>query len=857
MDAIGTTIAADVASHPEKSHEEAFAELCEMARRSDLPAETLARQALRVTEGADWRVARAAMEALLRRLDFATRDDLRIDRRPAAIFGEYRTRSRDRASTRPYRTVLLGVDPPSGSCDCPDFLRGSLGLCKHLLVVLSDLHAKPRKLAAALRTQSDAPKPILAWDPVRPLLGAGDWLDGVRLVGKNKPPTLRRRFDSRGTLKDAFSGHPARGKLIDELEAIARRDRHAPALAAMLQHERERLARVDAGIDLAANDLRGVKRKLYRYQVDGVRRFLANGRLLLADDMGLGKTTQAIAACHVLFAKGRVHRGLVVVPASLKSQWLREWHDTTDTPAAVVDGNPAERAKQYRGLRSGFLIVNYEQLLRDLDRIHALAPDIVVLDEAQRIKNWQTKTAVYVKSLCPRYRLVLTGTPMENRLGELASIFDWVDDFALEPKWRLAPWHTLSEGDAAGGRHGARNLDTLRARLAPAMLRRVRQDVLKQLPPRTDTRVPVELTPQQLDAHTDLDRPIAELISKSKRRPLTQPEFLQLMSLFTMQRIICNGLAQKSFDEMWPDCEGKPPTPARLEGLFAPKLGELRRLVADLVVAQERKVVVFSQWRRMLRLAGWAISDVLGEAGLAAVYFTGAESQRQRQASVVTFHDDPRVRVMFLSDAGGVGLNLQRAASACVNIELPWNPAVLEQRIGRIYRLGQNLPIDVYNLVSEQGIESRIATLVGDKRALFMGLFDGTSNEVRFEADGAIAQIARLIEPAELPDIAAAAGAAEDEAPQSIYNMGGVRDRDLDALADAAPAADASVRLAPSNGNALAAPAPADMSKLISSLSVRKTDSGGLAIEAPPEAAAALATLFGKMAELLAAQQPR
>ncbi len=848
--AIGATHAGD---HPEKSHEEAFAELCEMARRAPLPAELLARQALRVTEGADWRVARAAMEALLRRMDFATRDDLRIERRPTAIFGEYRTRSRGVGSTRPYRTVLLGVDPPAGSCDCPDFLRGSLGLCKHLLVVLRDLHAKPRKLAAALRKQSAAPKSILAWDPIRPLLGAGDWLDRVRLTSKDAPPALRRRFDSRGKLRDACYGrHPERGKLVDELRAIARRDRHAPALAAMLQDEHERLERAAAGIDLASRDLRGIKRKLYRYQIDGLRQFLATGRLLLADDMGLGKTTQAIAACHVLFDKGRVRRGIVVAPASLKSQWLREWRETTDAPVEVVDGNPAERAKQYRGLRSGFLIVNYEQLLRDLDRIHALAPDLVVLDEAQRIKNWATKTAVYVKSLRPRYRLVLTGTPMENRLDEIASIFDWVDDFALEPKWRLAPWHTLCESDAAGGRHGARNLDTLRARLAPAMLRRVRQDVLKQLPPRTDTRVPVELTPQQLDAHGELDQPIAELIAKSQKRPLRQAEFLQLMSLMTVQRIICNGLAQKHFDAMWPDCEGKRPTPARLEGLLSPKLAELRRLVADLAVAQERKVVVFSQWRRMLRLADWAISDVLGDAGLSAVFFTGAESQRQRQASVVAFHDDPRVRVMFLSDAGGVGLNLQRAASACVNVELPWNPAVLEQRIGRIYRLGQRRPIDVYNLVSEQGIESRIAQLVGDKRALFTGLFDGTSNEVRFEAAGSVVkQIARLVEAAALPDLPPAANDADDEEPAS-----GVRARDLDVLADATEPAPSPIEppAAVDSAHAGALATPADVTKLISALTVRRTDAGGLAIEAPPEAAAALATLFGKMAELLAAQ---
>src|SRR5690606_16849779 len=138
--------------------------------------------------------------------------------------------------------------------------------------------------------------------------------------------------------------------------------------------------------------------------------------------------------------------GLVIVPASLKPQWLREWRQTTDVPAEIVDGSPAERAARYASREPGFLILNYEQLLRDLEAIRAIEPELVVLDEAQRIKNYATKTATYVKRLAPTYRLVLTGTPFENHLEELASVLDWVDDVALAPKWRLVPWYTQWEG---------------------------------------------------------------------------------------------------------------------------------------------------------------------------------------------------------------------------------------------------------------------------------------------------------------------------------------------------------------------------------------------------------------------------
>src|SRR3990167_8109189 len=173
----------------------------------------------------------------------------------------------------------------------------------------------------------------------------------------------------------------------------------------------------------------------------------------------------------------------------------------------------------------------------------------------------------------------------------------------------------------------------------------------------------------------------------------------------------------------------------------------------------------------MLRLADWATREVLGRDAR-AVFFTGAEGQRRRTQNIVEFHDDPACRVLFATDAGGVGLNLQRAASACINVELPWNPAVLEQRIGRIYRLGQTRPIDVYNLVSEPGIESRISDLVGNKKALFTGLFDGTTDEVVFERSGSfLSRIERIVAPASEPTPARgveAADAEDDSAEREI-----------------------------------------------------------------------------------------
>ena len=453
-----------------------------------------------------------------------------------------------------------------------------------------------------------------------------------------------------------------------------------------------------------------------------------------------------------------------------------------------------------------------------------------------------------MKRLEPPYRLVLTGTPMENRLDELASIVEWVDDFALEPKWRLAAWHTTPvDGKAEIG--GARNLDTLRRRLATCMLRRVRQDVLSQLPARTDTRAPIEMTAEQIEEHDALNLPIAQILGRAKRRALTQPEFLRLMSLLTTQRIIANGLAQLRFEHIWPDLSRiERPTESMLQGLASPKLAELRELIGQLVLAQSRKVVVFSQWRRMLRLAHWATRDLLARDRVRAVFFTGEEGQKRRTQNIVDFHDDPSCRVLFATDAGGVGLNLQRAASACINIELPWNPAVLEQRVGRIHRLGQRRPIDVYNLVSEPGIESRIADLVGSKKAFFTGLFDGTTDEIAFERSGGfLSRIERIVAPAISRGSTRAehVGAREDDGAE----------REVDAVVAAGDE---------SHDGAIAAPTAPDASDsaaiiqhLVAGVTVQRTASGGLVIEASPESASTLAALFSGIAQLLRAAAVR
>jgi superfamily II DNA or RNA helicase len=875
-------------------------------RTGKISPEVMVRHVLGCVPAHEWPTRVEAMDAVLRRLEAAKRDKLRLEARPpeGKILGAYATR-RPGSGSRPYRTILHAIDPIEARCDCPDFVKNSLGICKHILTVIEHIHEHPKALRNAYKEQEwgdSGARAQLCWDPIRPLTGVGDWLERVvwsgELDGKNGRSAQALKWfrsikNGELPLKSSHWDKPSRRlELVEDLLKLlpAGRSRasYDPALRFLLESEHRRLKPlVDRAMSLG--QIRGayktLRRSLYPYQRDGVERFLMAGRMLLADDMGLGKTAQAIACADILRRTGRIRRGMIIAPASLKPQWAREWAVFSDYPIEVVDGSPSERQALYKTRREGFLIINYEQLLRDLEIVRQWGPDLVVLDEAQRIKNWATKTALSVKGLTPLYRLVLTGTPMENRIDELASVVEWVDDLALEPKWRLGAFHSVR----ADGRRevvGARNLDTIRDRLRHCMTRRIRQEVLDQLPPRTDTRVPVEMTEAQIGEHDALLQPILTLVQISLKRPLTQAEFLKLMQLLTTQRIISNGLAQLQFESIWPSLRGRAPDESVLQGLSAPKLIELRQLIRQIVLEQGRKIVLFSQWRRMLTLAQWATSDLLGENGLRSGFFTGQEGQKRRTQNIVEFHDDPDFRILFTSDAGGVGLNLQRAANCVINLELPWNPAVLEQRIGRIYRLGQTLPIDVYNLVCEYGIEARIAALVGAKQAFFKGLFDGDSDAVQFEqASNFLARVQKLYEPASVEAVAATGNESDADPDLSDVSLDDeVAGSDpFDELIEAADESQDQVTAAAADPETLEigspsvplerkAPSPiegesnellpravaalppvGEVKKLFGQLQVRRSDRGNVVIEAPAEAASTLGALFEGMAALLQA----
>src|SRR5262249_7630502 len=302
-------------------------------------------------------------------------------------------------------------------------------------------------------------------------------------------------------------------------------------------------------------------------------------------------------------------------------------------------------------------------------------------DEAQRIKNWEAKISRAVKKLRSRYALVLTGTPLENKLEELYSIVQFVDDRRLGPAFQFLHEHRVI--DERGKLVGYRNLDKIREKLGPIFLRRTRAEVLKQLPARTDNLVFVEMTEAQRLPYADQQATLARLVHK---KYLTEVERRRVLCCIANMRMLCNStfLYDKQTN-------------------VSPKLEEFAEVLRELVVEGPHKVVVFSQWEMMLRKA----AEVLDRLKVGHVTLHGGVPGKQRRGLMDRFREDPQCRVFLSTDAGGTGLNLQ-AADTVVNLEVPWNPAVLNQRVARVHRMGQHRPVQVINLVTRGTIEERV-----------------------------------------------------------------------------------------------------------------------------------------------------
>jgi len=639
------------------------------------------------------------------RRQYAQKQDLRLTNVGSEpVFSEFMVTNPQ--TNREYRVAIRGRGLGDNYCSCPDFAINTLGTCKHIEWTLAKL-GRRRGSARAFAAGFHPPysEVYLRYGAKREVIfrpGTG-CPEGLRRLGAGYSdddgvlrPEAYLRFDT-FLRRAATFAHELRC-YDDVLDFVAEvRDRTTLS---------ERLDQAfPAGIDSDA--FKGLlKVALYPYQREGALFAARAGRSLIADDMGLGKTIQAIAAGEILARLVGLERVLIVCPTSLKYQWKQEIERFCDRSAVVVEGLLARRATLYAG-DAFYKITNYEVVHRDIESIRRWGPEAILLDEAQRIKNWKTRRAQSIKKLDSKYAIVLTGTPLENRLEELHSIVEFVDRFRLGPMFRFLAQH--QHIDEGGRVIGYRNLDGIGRTLAPILIRRTKKEVLKQLPERLEKNYFVPMTKEQMEYHEENREIVARLVAKWRRFGfLSEADQRRLMIALQNMRMSCNStyLLDKKTDH-------------------GVKADELLSVLRECFERPGDKAVVFSQWRRTHEL----ILGRLEGARLGHVLFHGGVASKERRDLIAQFKEDPRCRVFLSTDAGGVGLNLQNA-STVVNMDLPWNPAILDQRIGRVHRLGQHRPVRVVNFVAQGTIEHGMLSVLAFKQSMFAGVLDGGQSEV-------------------------------------------------------------------------------------------------------------------------------
>lgn len=685
------------------------------------------------TEDTDGQIGSAMEEAIAERIKKG-RNEVKVNLISGNLgFGIWQATSLVSAThwQRSYQVHIRSLDARMNYCTCPDLATNRLGTCKHIEAVLH--YAKKRPEYKELKAKGSPLSFVyLAWESAtNPQLR----LYKTPELTADLAVLLAEFFDAQGLFKarlpDDFFRLAERVAGRDDIQLGEDAQQYARQCAEDATHKL-RAQQISRDIMQSHGVLPGVKAKLFPYQVEGVAFLASRGRALLADDMGLGKTLQAIAAGAWLADHAGVQKILIVCPASLKQQWAREIAKFTGRSVQVVQGVAENRGVHYRA-DALFFIVNYELVLRDLSVIsETLKPDLLILDEAQRIKNWRTKIASTIKLIPSRYVFVLSGTPLENRLEDLYSLLQVVDARVLGPLWRcLLDFHVTDE---RGKVIGYRNLSELRRRISSVMLRRNRSLVKDQLPDRTEVTLDIAMTQKQRELHDSGLSAASTLANIAKRRPLTPSEQNRMMAALQQARMACNaaGLVDK-------------------ETFGSPKLDELARLLDDLCLMSNCKVVVFSQWKAMTEM----IATVVNGMGLGCVHLHGGVPTHKRSDLMDKFAGDDSVQVFISTDAGGVGLNLQ-TATVLINMDMPWNPAVLDQRIARVHRLGQKHKVQIFLLLAEDSYEQRVAGLVKGKRDLF-------DNVIDLEAAEDVVGISKKMLETLVEDLAEPSGTAKEE----------------------------------------------------------------------------------------------
>ena len=476
-----------------------------------------------------------------------------------------------------------------------------------------------------------------------------------------------------------FNGLPVDFKMSDQL----------------LEIRRQMLGEVELKASPVPKD---VQASLRPYQTEGVqwlerlRTMYLNG--ILADDMGLGKTLQAISAITQHHESNKDAHSLIICPTSLLYNWQEEIHKfNPKLKVMVVDGVPSQRKKLLgRFHEFDVVITSYTLLQKDIETYSQTAFSYAILDEAQHIKNRGTRNAKSVKMIQAAHRLILTGTPIENSLEDLWSLMDYLMPGFLSTFDRFMEKFVRSSGD-----QHKENLEYLRGKISPFIMRRMKADVLKDLPPIDELTYHCQLSNQQMELYKSYAEAARdELVKLVEREGFDKVQIHVLATLTRLKQICCHPA-------IFAKEKAEPGDSAKYDMLLE---------LLQTLVEGNHKTVIFSQYTRMLHI----MREDFEQRGIPFAYLDG--SSKNRLQTVKEFNENPKIPVFLVSlKAGGTGLNLV-GADTVIHYDMWWNPAVENQATDRVHRMGQKKSVSSYKLVTLNTIEEKIVEMQKRKKGL-------------------------------------------------------------------------------------------------------------------------------------------
>ena len=610
--------------------------------------------------------------------------------------GEYIVRNPEKNNE--YKVVYRGANSEWNYCSCMDFKTSRLGTCKHIEAVKKWFGGK-----RGVHVHRELPPYTSVYLSYR-----DERCVKIRIGSDNKEAyeqLAKDYFDKNHVLKK--SAYARIGSFLKQARQISDTFRCYKDAIDFIIDIREKAKRekiVKKYDDETLDNL--LKVNLYPYQKEGIRFAAKAGKAIIADEMGLGKTIQAIGTAELLRKEGLIGSVLILCPTSLKYQWRSEIKKFTDAEVFVIEGNHLKRKEAYNRPEP-YKIISYNSAANDIKVLGNLQTDMLIMDEVQRLKNWNTQISRAARKIESDYSVILSGTPLENKLDELYSIVEFVDNFRLAPYYLFKDKHIIT--DETGKVLGYKNLNDIGKKLSDILIRRRKKDVKLQMPERSDKNLFIPMTNEQMEMHQEWQNQVRLLVLKWRRMHfLSDKDRKRLLLFLSQMRMVCDSsyiLDQKT--------------------RYDTKVDECVNIISDIISEEGEKVVVFSQWERMTRL----IAKELEKKEIGFEYLHGGVPSEKRKNLVDNFMNEPSSRVFLSTDAGSTGLNLQSAATI-INIDLPWNPAVLEQRIGRIYRLGQQNNIQVINLVTPDSIEQEMLSKLRFKTSMFEGVLDDGEDSV-------------------------------------------------------------------------------------------------------------------------------